>query len=77
MEISEAAKYMSYCINQLNLKVYCVTIGQNNRVRLAVLHNGKESIKETVYSTEPKQSERKYWDVINEIYKKYYELNFK
>ena len=77
MEHTDFAKYFNYCVNKLHIKIYPVTTGQNATVKIAVNKNGIESVGEKYYSTTPKADNVKYWQVIENLYKRYYELNYK
>jgi len=69
-------KYQSYCNNVLNIKIYCKPVA-HDRIKIVVNTKGKEKIGEKIYKNNPGLKDDKYWEIIQSLYKQYYQLNYK
>jgi len=72
----ETAKYQTYCNDVLQIKIYCIAFAIG-RLKIVINTKGKEQIGEKIYRNPPTANDENWSDVIRNLYKRYYELNYK
>lgn len=72
----EAAKYQSFCNEILGIRIYCKPCNYNRKYKIAINTQGIEKIGEKEYEPTPTGQQESWSDVIRNLYKRYYELNF-
>ena len=77
MNHNEFAKYFNFCNSTLQVKIYPVTARAFDCVNIVVNKNGIEKKGHIDYLQKPKQADVKYWQVIENLYKEYFEVNSK
>lgn len=72
----EAAKHQSFCNEILGVRIYIKPCNYNRKYKIAINTKGIEKLGEKEYEPQPTGQMENWSEVIRNLYKRYYELNF-